>query len=85
MNNHTYCPQCQAQLLEYLVEQGIALACPVCRKIYRITEYVARSPAFPNNVRREAREIANLAWAIGLLALGGILLAAIFDGHKRRR
>jgi hypothetical protein len=85
MYNHTHCPQCQVRLLEYLIEQGIALACPICRQVYRIAAYVAKSPTFSDKVRREAREIANLAWGIGLFALGGVLLAAIFGRSKRRR
>jgi len=85
MHNHTHCPQCRVQLVEHVIEQGIAHVCPICRQVYRVADYVARSPAFPNNVRREAREIANLAWGIGLIAIGGLLLAAIFDRPKRRR
>ena len=83
MNNH--CPQCRVQLLEYLLEQGIALACPSCRRIYRIAEYVAQSPAFPDEVRQEAKGVSKLAWDIGLIALGVVVLAAIFDQPKRRR
>jgi uncharacterized protein YbaR (Trm112 family) len=81
----SHCPQCRVQLLQYLVEQGIALACPTCRKIYRIAEYVAGSPAFPDEVRREAKGLSKLAWDIGLIVLGGVVLAAIFDQRKRRR
>lgn len=82
---HTHCSRCRVQLVEYVIEQGIARVCPICRQVYRIADYVAQSPTFPDKVRREAREIANLAWGIGLIALGGVLLAAIFDRSKRRR
>ena len=85
MDNRTHCPQCRVHLVEYVIEQGIARACPICRQIYRIADYVSQSSTFPDNVRREAREIANLAWGIGLIALGGVLLATIFDRPKRRR
>lgn len=85
MHSHTYCPQCQGQLLQYLLGRGIALACPACLQIYHFAEYVAQSPAFPQEVRRGAKEVSNLAWGIGLLAVGGVLLAAIFNQPNRRR
>jgi hypothetical protein len=85
MHSHTHCPQCRVQLLQYLLERGIALACPACLQIYHFAEYVAQSPAFPQEVRRGAKEVSNLAWGIGLLAVGGVLLAAIFDDRPKRR
>jgi len=76
-----YCPHCGEWLVEQLIEQAVALACPLCLRIYHVAEYVAESPAFPYEVRQDAEEISDLAKGIGLIAL----LAAIFDRPKRWR
>jgi hypothetical protein len=78
---NSYCPECREWLVEYLIEQGVALACPLCSKIYNVAVYMAESPAFPYEVRQDAEGISDLAKGIGLIAL----LAAIFDRPKRRR
>jgi len=81
MNDDSYCPHCGEWLVEQLIEQTVALACPLCSRVYHIAEYVAESPAFPYEVRQEAGDLADLAKGIGLI----VALAAIFDDRPRRR
>jgi len=67
------------------IDQSTARACPLCLQIYHITDYVAQSPAFPSEVRHEAKKVSKLARDIGLIALAASVLAVIFDQPKRRR
>ncbi|MCI0390961.1 MAG: hypothetical protein MOB07_19625 [Acidobacteria bacterium] len=83
MNDH--CPMCRQQLVEYLLERGVSIACPLCWQVYHYAEYVADSPAVPIDIRQQAKDVARLAWGIGLAALAGVALAAIFDRSKRGR
>lgn len=85
MSNHTHCPKCRVQLWEYFMDQGIARACPLCQQIYRIADYIARSPAFPGEVRHEAKKVSKLARDIGLIVLAATVLAVIVAQPKRRR
>jgi hypothetical protein len=80
-----YCPQCREQLLEEILDHGIALACPLCSKVYHFAEFVALSPAFPQEVREEAADVSNAAWGIGLIVLGAVVVGAIFDQPNQRR
>jgi DNA-directed RNA polymerase subunit M/transcription elongation factor TFIIS len=57
----SYCPHCGEWLVEQLIEQAVALTCPLCSKIYHVAEYVAESSAFPYEVGQEAGGLADLA------------------------
>jgi len=75
MNHDSYCPHCVEQLVERLVERGVARVCPLCSAVYHVAEFVAESPAFPYEVREGAGKLSDAAFGIGLL----ILLANFFD------
>jgi hypothetical protein len=63
------CQQCDQPLVEYLLDYGIGLVCPLCKQVGHVADFVANSPAFPPQFRNEAQDVGAVARGLGLTLL----------------
>lgn len=79
-----HCPQCESQLIQFAINYGVGLACPLCKQAYTIADYVAHSSTFSPETQVEAEKVGEFFRMIGLVMFGIKVIDLLSKPKKRR-